>query len=396
MKIIVIGGGVIGCSTAYFLSQKHDVILFEKNHNLGYGASFANGGQLSAIHSIALDKIVNYFGSYNINFINIINYFKLLFDNLSHKHVKAIVDLAVYSRYCLNDLNNKLSLQYDFCQNGCLFLLHSKLHYLKTMQYFRLLENNGVAIKFLSKSEVINMQPSLINANIYGAIYSMQDCHGDSYQFIKQIAERFVNNNGTVYLDSPITKMNYHNDKIISIEVNGKEHVADKYVICSGSKTSDLVKDLGLNLPIFAMKGYSCNIDRNSLSINHPIIDPYNHMVYTPINNKIRAAGLFFNADDNIIKDEQVYLLKQKISMTFKDINYYVDKQSIWCGLRPQSINNVPYICSTNYDNLLINCGHGALGWTCGVGSAKMIYDIISNNNSMIDIGNYQLDRYLL
>lgn len=408
MHIVIFGGGIIGTFTAYIaLQQGYKVTLIEKNNLPASGATNQNGGQLSFSHILSIS---------NIKLLNAI--LKNFYTKNSPINIDLLTALTHY-RWCLNFMKNsiKSNIEYnslfslsnlsnqlfkDLIQNnqnifklkktGTIQLFRNKKSFYNTINQKELFDEFNITHHIISQEDIKSFCPTITDRDlIYKGIYFPNDMCGDSKKFtLSLFAELQKNKNFTFLNNQKITNFTIKNKRISTCLTEKNQIAGDHFILTPGAYIQDFCNQLKLNIPVMPLKGYSFN--HPNLKIKTSLIDHDHKIVYSPLNQHTRIAGLYdFVGYANKIDNNRIkYLLKNVNSLFPNNSNNIID---IWTGMRPMSMDRFPIIGpSTIYKNLHYNIAHGNLGWTLSAGSAKITMDHISKSNNL-DFNNIFLPQ---
>ena len=412
MKVIVLGSGVIGVATAYYLAkQGHEVVVIEKSNNSAHGCSFANGGQLSYSHvetwsNTTFVKAMFKGALFNKSFVKIndysnVNFYKWIYQFLKNstpenslKISKKLFKLASYSKDLMkkiiddeSDFNN--GEVFDYQQKGSLHFYRSQKSLNSAIIKLERLKNLALNYQILSPEECLAIEPSLHDLNnnkkLAGGIFFREDASGDCHKFVAKLEEICKNKYGVEFIfDCEIKNILTNFKKITGINTSHGVFVADKYVYAMGSSSINLLAGIGVETSIYPIGGYSLTFNNNKLSFsNIAITDNENKIVYSRLGKSIRVAGFVeMNGFKQTNKSQNINFLYNVVAKTF---NIELDKDKIkeWHGTRPFRPNSIPLIGQINQlDNLYLNTGHGSLGWTNCLSSGKISADLILENDN--------------
>lgn len=422
MKAIILGAGIIGVTSAYFLRKEgYDVTVIDRQSDVALETSFANGGQVSVCYSEPwsnisnIKKIFKWIGredspillrphfdlnqfKWGMNFL----YQSLPFNN--HKNIKEMLKISLYSRNILKYLRKELHLEYQQITKGILTYYTNEHSFEAAKKDSEFMLRYGCNRVIKNKEDTFLIEPTLKNStfNIVGSDYTDDDESGNAKIFTEQmkkecekIGVNFIFNTEIIdvakkrnsishllTLDSNSVKFDLKNtSKRIYDLTNTKIIQGDLFVCCLGSYTPLFTKKLKIYLPIYPAKGYSAtfNITNPELINEISLTDSDKKIVFTRLNNQLRVAGTAefngYNLELNFSRCDA--LLKRTKELFPKGLDYSLVKY--WTGLRPSTPGNTPIISKTKVDNFYINSGHGTLGWTMACGSGKLISEIITN-----------------
>ncbi|WP_288841613.1 D-amino acid dehydrogenase [uncultured Deefgea sp.] len=412
MRVIILGAGVIGVTTAWFLAQEgHTVTVIERAQAPARETSYANGGQISVCHAEpwanpkAPWKTLQWLGEEDAPLL-----FRLKLDwhqwrwglrfleqctkAKAKANLQNLVRLGLYSRETLQSVRLATGVAYDQRTEGILHYYTDSAEYESAIPAAALMREVGLDRKVKTAAECLVIEPALAQSRypIVGGTYTPSDESGDAREFTNQLAERCLAMGVEFRYDCSIEALERVGDDVKAVRViseeNGAERLAaDAIVVCLGSYSPIHLRPLGITLDIYPAKGYSATI---------PVIDPdyaptvsltddgYK-LVFSRLGNRLRVAGTAefngYNLDLNPIR------CKALIERTRQIFPAGMDYQAaeFWTGLRPATPGNLPYIGQTRFPSLWLNTGHGTLGWTECCGSAKAIADLIAGRQPEVD-----------
>ena len=397
MKIIVLGAGVVGISTAFYLARAgFKVSLLDAESHPASKTSFANGGQLSYSHvdplasSTILPRlpkmILNQDSAFHLGLGNnkhFINWGLKFLANCNSKKEKQTINnllsISSLTRKEIKTLNNEFHLDFDYKSTGKLHLYHSLKELNATEKKIAIKQTAGVIQQRLSKEQCVDILPTLkpYSDNFIGGTFSPGDEVGDAYKFSQELLT-IAQEKYSLELKLNLQAKSFisTNGKISAIKTNQGLIEADRFVVCLGVHTPILLRSIGINIPIYPMKGYSISLQAKDAEPMVSVTDAKNKLVFSKLGNKLRVAGLahFCGYDLNINQQYVQQLLKtaQTILPDSADYNDVIHK---WVGLRPMMPNSTPIVGKTKYPNVWLNSGHGMLGWTLSLGSAVRLRD---------------------
>ena len=419
-QIVIIGGGLQGLATAYvLLSRGEDVLILERESDVASSASFANAGMLTPSQSMPWNspsdilQILSGFGKkdspMSINTRALPSLFfwglKFLWNSTPKKFdsiTKNLFELGVYSKNLTKDFREKLNLSYDESDSGTIKIYRNQNNIEKAISLQERIFEGQKNLELLNTQQLIEKEPQLkeIENQLVGGMYFPDDEIGDAHKFCKNLEDLVRNNGGRILTNTKINKILVNKGKVNCIITDRAILQTDRVVICAGSWSGDLLKNLRLNLPVRPVKGYSLTYDTAGLNNkpNYAIVDESIHTAITPFENRIRVAGTaeFVGFEDQIHPKRIKYLnnmLESVYPNLFKQID--LNEGKIWHGFRPMSADGLPFIGKTKIEGLFVNCGQGHLGWTLAMGSANLLADEVQNCKSEIDINPYLAKRSL-
>lgn len=414
MKICILGAGVLGVTSAYFLAKAgHDVTVIDRQSEPARETSFANGGQLSYSHAepwanpYVFPMLFKWMWMDDAPLvlrpradIAMLNFgMRFLYNCLparAKRHSEVLWRLGSYSKAVMGDIIADTKIEFHHLNKGILHVYSSQKAFDHARKQSGYQHELGCIETVLSVEECFRMEPSLQYANkkIYGGIFAPMDESGDIHVFTKKLAELCTMRYGTKFMfDTDIQQLSAKDGRIGHVKTSRGEIQADAFVVALGSYSPLLLKQVGIAVPIYPMKGYSVTFNANDNAPQISITDDALKIVYSRLGNKIRVAGTAefagYNTDirkvriDSIIRGVKALFPKADLS--------HVDE---WACLRPSTPDGPPIIGKTPIANLYLNTGHGTLGWTQAAGSAKLLTDIIENTPTTIAMQGLTLERY--
>ena len=421
MKIVVLGGGIIGTTSAWYLNQLgHAVTVVERQRAVGLETSFANGGQISVSHArpwagpevftkapgwlgrpdspiLLRWKSLLPIGDYRQWSLFLRWWYAFLRQCTpanSNKNITEIMQLALQSRTALQQLRQQLALQYEQFAGGILHLYTSQQEFTASQPAASLMRSIGLDRRPLSVTECLDIEPALAAARhlLVGGDFTPSDESGDAFLFTCQLAQHAQSAGVNFRFNSCVRKIvstDKSSARISHIELStGEVLAADAYVIAMGSYSPLLLYPLGLRLPIIPVKGYSLTLTlgEDSIAPCISLTDDEYKIVISRFGNRLRVAGTAeFNGYDlnldSATSQRRCALLLRRIHELFPRLQAQGEPE-YWCGLRPVTPSGVPYIGQGRftgaYHNLWLNTGHGTLGWTMACGAGQRLAQLMS------------------
>ncbi len=418
MKVLVLGAGVVGATTAYFLARDgHSVTVLDREPRPGMETSFANGAQISACHAKPwagpgvpkqaflwmfkpdaplLFKPWRYdpsLWSWGLKFL------RNCTSTREHVNMDRTLRIALYSRAVLKAVRQRTNIQYDQVTSGILHIYRNAESFEEGRTTAAKLQQLGLPQDILSPQECVGVDAALEHAaktDLVGGLLSPEDESGDAHRFSIEISKLAIEHGATFDFGVTIKKLEAQNGRITRVITDRGEESCDAVVVALGSYSPRLAADLNLFLPIYPAKGYSISveIENPSAAPTISITDESAFMVFSRLGNKMRVAGTAELAGwDLSINPVRVEPLRRNAASLFPDAASY-QNLSPWCGLRPATPDSVPILGATPYENLFLNTGHGTLGWTMACGSGQVIADLIAGRTPEIDLEGLGLDRF--
>lgn len=417
-NVIVIGGGLIGVSTAYELARRgYSTTLLEAREGVALETSYANGGLLTpsmsdpwnapGIHRQVIPSLIDPTAPMRLRpsaLPALISWgMKFLAGSQRAKYMtatRANYSLAKYSLQCTSNLRTALGLQYDEGLRGTLKVFRDTNAMAGPLALAKELESLGLRFVVLDRDAVIDAEPALhdIREQIAGALQFPNDESGDAHKFSAEISTAFVRAGGAVKSVTRVSEIRARRGSVTSVVANDEEIAAETVVVAAGHATAPMVQQLGIKLPIAPAKGYTITFDASGIDSRPlvPVIDDALHAAITPLGTRLRVAGTVeFAGADTRIRPERIDNLMKLLAAVYPRVAAQLDvtRGRAWAGLRPMSADGRPFIGGTRVKGLYINAGHGHLGWTLASGSARLLTDLIAGERPQIDPEPYRITR---
>lgn len=418
MKIIIIGAGVIGSTTAYYLAKSgHDIEVIERQEGPALETSFANAGMLTP--SMAdpwnapgiFKTLVSTIGNPHSPFLlrlkalpSLLGWGVSFLNNSREKlyieNIHRSADLSWYSVKLLDELRKKLNIKYDQITTGSIKVFRDMESLEKLARLSEHLIPHGMTYEVLKGNDLLKAEPSLepVIDKLAGGVHFPDDQAGNAYKFTCEIEKEAMKLGAKFNYGVRVEKIIKKHNDISAARTSAGDMTADKYILCAGSYSTPLAKSIGINIPVRPAKGYSITVPLNGWNggPRMPIIDDGFHAAISPLGDVLRIAGTAeFAGLDQSLTSDRLANMYDLLSEIYPDFAPYFDKDKVteWAGLRPISVDGSPYLGKTDVANLLVNTGHGPLGWTMAAGSAKILTDIIDGNEPALDPSKYSLGR---
>lgn len=416
MKVIVLGAGIVGTASAWFLNKAgHEVTVIDRQPAVAQETSFANGCQISVSHAepwanpSAPLKILQWLGKEDAPLLFRFRpewlqwrwglaFLKQCTHKNTTNNIRQIIAIAEYSRLVLQSVREETQLDYDALTKGILHFYTDEKEFQQSLNAAQLMRELGCPRQSISTAEVTGIEPALrsIQEKIVGGDYTATDESGDVHKFTQGLASLAKQKGVNFQFNSLITKLIKegvgNSARITGVEIidaagNHQVLYADAFVIAMGSFSVSLAKQVGIDLLIYPGKGYSAtySVVRDAHAPSVSLTDDGHKLVISRLGDRLRVAGTCeINGYARDLNPTRCDAITRRTRELFPDACDY-DHPVYWSGLRPLTPSNVPYIGKTRYSNLFLNTGHGTLGWTMGCGSGKAIADIISGTEPELD-----------
>ncbi|MGQ1578139.1 D-amino acid dehydrogenase [Acinetobacter baumannii] len=415
MRVIVLGSGVIGVASAYYLArQGAEVTVLDRQSGPAEETSFGNAGQISPGYStpwaapgIPFKAVKWMFQHHAPLAINLdgsmwqLQWMAQMLKNCNPQsyavNKERMMRVAEYSRDCLRELRKDTGIHYENRAKGTLQLFRKEAQMEAVQRDISVLEECGVSYELLNANELGRVEPALANAQdkLVGGLHLPNDETGDCYLFTNALAQIAKELGVNFQFNQNVEKLIVEGDEIKGVQVNGKVLTADRYVLAFGSYSRDFLKPLDLQLPVYPVKGYSLTIPivDPAFAPQSTVLDETYKIAITRFDQRIRVGGMAKLSGFNLGLNED---RRATLQMVTQDLfpGGDMEQASFWTGLRPMTPDSTPIIGATRFKNLFLNTGHGTLGWTMACGSGKLISDIVLNHKTDISTDGLSIQRY--
>jgi D-amino-acid dehydrogenase len=416
MKVLVLGSGVIGVSSAYQLAHAgHQVTVVDRQPAAGLETSFANAGEVSPGYSspwaapgIPLKALRWMFQRHAPLVLRpqadpaMWRWLAQMLANCTSARYELnkgrMLRLAAYSREVLAGLRAETGIEYDQRTRGTLQLFRTRAQLDACAKDTTVLDRFGVRYRLLDVDGCIAAEPGLgaVRAKIAGGLHLPGDETGDCFKFTTELA-RLARALGVAFRNSTgITRIERDGDLVTGVLTDAGRLHADAYVVALGSYSPRLLAPLGLRVPVYPIKGYSITLPVTdpSASPESTIMDETHKVAITRLGDRIRVAGMAeITGYDLSLRERRLDTVRHVVRDLFPD-GGDLARAEPWTGLRPMTPDGTPIVGATGYRNLWLNTGHGTLGWTMACGSASLLADLLSGRRPEIDPEGLGLDRY--
>jgi D-amino-acid dehydrogenase len=403
LKVLVIGAGVVGVTSAWYLERAgHQVTVLDRQPAAALETSFANGGQISVSHAEPWAnphtpwRALSWMRREDSPLLFRLRWDRALLDwslrflrECTHRRVRAnmrqIVTLALYSRRQLQALRAETALAYDHLERGILHVYTDRREFATAIAAAALMRDFGCERRTVDVDECIAIEPALARARplLVGGDYTAADESGDAHRFTQQLAARCAARGVTFRYDVTVDKLVVAAGRVAGVMAGRELHQADAYVAALGSYTPLLLRPLGLRLPVYPAKGYSATVPLGAGSVAPTVslTDDGHKLVFSRLGQRLRIAGTAeFNGYNTELNGVRCRALIERAGELFPALQP-AGEIEFWSGLRPATPSNVPLIGRTGIPNLYLNTGHGTLGWTMACGSGAALADIVSGRS---------------
>ena len=410
-EIIVIGGGILGLSCAYYLQKSgHKVTIIDQS-NMDAGASYVNAGYLAPSHILPLAapgvmrKGIKWMFSQASPLylkprleVDFLKWAWAFNKSCSPKHVQraipAIRDINILGRDLYAEIKKTENFSFQLEKKGLFMLCNSHEMLQEESKVADIAVEAGLAARTLAVKEVEQMMPEA-KMNIVGATYYESDHHTTPHEFMEEMKALLLKNGVKIYKNEKVVDFALSGNKITKVVTDKQELMADEIVMAAGSWTPTLTRKLGIKILLQAGKGYRVNTAQNT-GITYPAILAESKVATTPMNGFTRFAGTMEIARvNNLINPVRVDAIARAAKAYFPDVEITAEeKANAQCGLRPVTPDGMPYIGkSAKCDNLTFATGHAMMGWCLGPATGLLVSEIIDGKKPSLDLSFYNPDR---
>lgn len=410
-SVIVIGGGIIGLCSAYYLQKEgHQVTIIDQS-NMDVGASYVNAGFVSPSHIIPLSApgVMKKGLKWMFNPASPL-YIKPRLDpdflkwtyafnkSCTADHVKkaipSIKDLTLLSQELYNDIKANEHFTFQYKKEGLLMLCQTQKALEEEMENAEMAINEGLDVQEVTLEELKQLEPN-VNLNVIGGTYYRSDSHSTPSEFMTEM-KTYLKSKGVVfYPNEKVEDLELKDRKITALITKNQKLKADEFVLAAGSWSALLSKKVGIHLLLQAGKGYRINTTKPT-GIKLPAILIESKVAVTPMNGFTRFAGTMeIGGINDKINKTRVNAIANAVTKYYPEIALTeIEKDDVASGLRPVSPDGLAYIGrSSKCSNLTIATGHAMLGWSMGTGTGKLVSELISEKSPSLNLDMFNPDR---
>lgn len=398
-KVTIIGGGVIGlCSAYYLVKEGHEVSVVDQS-TMDFGASYVNAGYLTPSHiiPIAAPGVIKQGIKWMFNpasplyikprlnrsFLDWVWAFNKSCSSENVKRsIKVIKDINLLSADLFSEIRKDENFGFQLENKGLLMLCQTEATLKEEIQMASIAKEEGLDVTELSLNDLKKLEPN-VNINAIGAVHYKCDWHSTPHQFMKEMYDWLLAKGVQFYKNEQVVDLKFSKGIITAVTTKNNEFIADEYVLAAGSWSNLLSKKLGINIRMEAGKGYRINKEEYT-GISIPAILAEAKVAITPMNGFTRFAGTMEIAGINHnINSIRVDAIAKAVKKYYPKIDISeAEKERAACGLRPVSPDGKPYIGkSSKCSNLTIATGHAMMGWSMAPATAKLVSEIISEKD---------------
>jgi len=416
MKVIVLGAGVIGVATAHYLVEDgHEVTVIDRQAGPGRETSFANAGSVCPSYATpwaapgmrwkALRWLLQKDAPLRVHLRLDPALLRWALSWLAHCSPERFAvnkprmqRLSHYSLGCLQALRAATGIRYAETTRGVLQLLRTEAELAAADRHVRILAAAGIPHALLDPPKCIEVEPALAHAHVpfAGGVHLPRDESGDCHQFTERLAERAASRGARFRFGTVVERIEVEGGDATGIVTSEGTLRADRYVVALGVAATELLKPLGIRLPIQPVRGFSVTLpitraDRAPLA---SIIDEHTKVAITRLDDRLRAAGAAeIGSRSTEAPADRIRAILGSVRDLFPSAADFGTVER-WAGLRPMTPDGPPLLGPTRIANVLLNVGHGGQGWSMACGSGRAVADLVAGRRPEIDLDGLTLSRY--
>lgn len=416
MRIAILGSGIIGTTTAWYLARHgHDVTVIDRQDAAGLETSFANAGQISpgyatpwAAPGIPLKALKWMVSDHSPLVIrprldrDQLRFLVMMLANCSAERYavnkERMLRIAEYSRRAFAELREETGISYDDGRGGTLQIFRTDKQLAGCRKDTEVLDRFGVPYEVLDADGCVAVEPGLAGSRdrIVGGLRLPLDETGDCFRFTTKLAELAAKAGVEFRHGVTVERLETAGDRITGVVTDRGRVQADGYVMALGSYSTALLRPVGIDIPVYPVKGYSITLPvvRPELAPVSTLMDETYKVAITRLADRVRVAGMAELAGfDLSLRESGRRTVRHVAADLFGDAVDMRD-DGFWTGLRPMTPDSVPVVGATPYSNLYLNTGHGTLGWTMSCGSSRLVADLVSGRRPDIERDGLGMSRY--
>lgn len=415
MKVVVIGGGVVGVTTAYYLSRRgHAVTLIERASEAATRASRATGGHIAPGHSgawaspralkqlkrslLRRDTAFRLRLGLDWEFLKWTAQFRRNCTQEKYWQNSVIKSrLTTYSRQLLIELRSELGIEYDEAASGAIFLFRSEEGLEAARQRAATWAEHGLTLSVLEPGDIRQLDPRLdhVAERMAGALHSEIDEVGDTRWFTHELVRHCAASGVEFLFDTEAVSIQRAGDSITGVVTSGGVVTADAYVVANGVDATGLLRPLGLPAPVYPLRGYTLTFpQRNDRVPTIGMVDEERLVAIARLGDRVRLGGVADLAPKKAALDPTASDYMIEVGRELFPDGADWDSPDTWACERPMTPDGPPILGRSPFGNLLLNIGHGHIGWTMACGSAEVIADLIDDRTPAVDLEGMTVDRF--
>ncbi|VXC99344.1 D-amino acid dehydrogenase [Pseudomonas sp. 9Ag] len=416
MRVLVMGSGVIGTTSAYYLARAgFEVVVVDRQPAVAMETSFANAGQVSPGYASpwaapgvplkAMKWLMQRHAPLAIKLTGDTQQYLWMAQMLRNctaaryaVNKERMVRLSEYSRDCLDELRAETGIDYEGRQCGTTQLFRTQAQLDNAAKDIAVLQASGVPYELLDRAGIARAEPALarVSDKLSGALRLPNDQTGDCQMFTTKLAEMARELGVEFRFNQDIQRLQFGGDRLEGVWIDGKLETADRYVLALGSYSPQMLKPLGIRAPVYPLKGYSLTVPISdpAMAPVSTVLDETYKVAITRFDQRIRVGGMAEIAGHDLSLNPR---RRETLEMVVGDLFPQGGDPAtaeLWTGLRPATPDGTPIIGGTSYRNLYLNTGHGTLGWTMACGSGRLLADMLARKRTQISTDGLDISRY--
>ncbi|WP_120994378.1 D-amino acid dehydrogenase [Stutzerimonas urumqiensis] len=416
MRVLVLGSGVVGTASAYYLARAgFEVVVVDRQPAPAQETSFANAGQVSPGYASpwaapgvplkAIKWLLQRHAPLAIRLTGDVEQYLWMAQMLRNctaaryaVNKERMVRLSEYSRDCLDELRAETGIAYEARQLGTTQLFRTQAQLDNAAKDIAVLERSGVPYELLDRQGIARTEPALAGVahKLSGALRLPNDQTGDCQMFTTRLAEMAADLGVQFRFGCDIQRLEADGDRLAGVWIDGQLETADRYVLALGSYSPPMLKPLGIRAPVYPLKGYSLTVPivDPDMAPMSTVLDETYKVAITRFDQRIRIGGMAEIAGYDLNLDPR---RRQTLEMVLGDLyprGGQVSEATFWTGLRPATPDGTPIVGGTRLKNLYLNTGHGTLGWTMACGSGRLLADLMARKRPQISPEGLDISRY--
>jgi len=416
MRVLVLGSGVIGTASAYYLARAgFEVVVVDRQSASAMETSYANAGQVSPGYASpwaapgvplkAIKWLLQQHAPLAIKATaNIDQYLwmaQMLRNCTASRYAvnkERMVRLSEYSRDCLDELRAETGIAYEGRTLGTTQLFRTQAQLDNAAKDIAVLERSGVPYELLDRAGIARVEPALakVTEKLAGALRLPNDQTGDCQLFTTRLVEMAKQLGVEFRFGQSIERLDSVGDQVNGVWINGQLETADHYVLALGSYAPHLLKPLGIRAPVYPLKGYSLTVPITdpAMAPTSTVLDETYKVAITRFDQRIRVGGMAEIAGFDLSLNPRRRATLEMITADLYPQGGDLSQASFWTGLRPATPDGTPIVGATPFRNLFLNTGHGTLGWTMACGSGRLLADLMAKKRPQISAEGLDISRY--
>lgn len=408
MRVLVLGAGLAGVTAAHFLARDgHQVEVVDRQPQAASETSFANAGMITPGHAfpwgnpnapkILLRSLFKGDQALRLKLVPDLQMWrwglKFLAECTPERtriNTERKARLCVYSQKRLREVADETGIDYNATRKGALFIYREAEAFERGATRMKTLQDMGIALRTLDPAGVVATEPNLADAKdkIAGAIFAPNDESGDSCLFTRKLAERLASQGHRFRYDTTVTRFRAEQGRIVGVETSAGLLTADAYVLALASESPKLVRRMGIDLPVYPVKGYSLTLPIRPEHKPPTIcgVDEGYLVAFCRMGDQLRLTATAEFSGFNTAHEPRDFDSMIRLAKDLFPNGADFDNPSYWACLRPMTPEGTPIVGRSRYENLWINTGHGHMGWTMSCGTAQALSDLVAGRKPELDL----------